>query len=84
MAEGKLVGKITHYFNNIGVAVIKLSAAIKDGDKIQIKGSSTDVTQLTSSMQIEHKVVKPAKKGQDIGMKVKDRVRPGDAVFIIQ
>tara|TARA_Y100000034_G_C6782231_1_gene349726 strand:+ start:69 stop:323 length:255 start_codon:yes stop_codon:yes gene_type:complete len=84
MAEGKLVGKITHYFNNIGVAVIKLSAAIKDGDKIQIKGSSTDVTQVTSSMQIEHKVVKSAKKGQDIGMKVKDRVRPGDAVFIIQ
>jgi len=84
MAEGKLVGKITHYFNNIGVAVIKLSAVIKDGDKIRIRGSSTDVAQVASSIQIEHKVVKSAKKGQDVGLKVKDRVRPGDAVFIIQ
>ena len=83
MANEKLIGKITHYFTHIGVAVIKLSGAIKDGDKLRIKGASTNITQQASSMQIEHKIVKSAKKGQDIGMKVKDRVRPGDAVFLV-
>jgi len=83
MVKEKLVGKITHYFTNIGVAVIKLSGALKDGDKIHIKGASTDFTQMASSMQIEHKTVKAAKKGQDIGLKIKDRARPGDAVFLV-
>jgi len=82
MAE-KLIGKITHYFNNIGVAVIKLSKPIKDGDQIHVKGASTDIIQLASSMQIEHKQIKVAKAGQDIGLKVKDTVRPGDAVFLV-
>ena len=83
MVKEKLVGKITHYFSNIGVAVIKLSGALKEGDTIHVKGASTDFTQLASSMQIEYKKVNSAKKGADIGLKVKDRARPGDAVFLV-
>jgi len=80
-AEKKEIGEITHYFTKIGVAVIKLSDKIKAGDKISIEGATTDVQQKVDSMQVQHKDVKEAKKGDSVGMKVKDRVREGDKVF---
>jgi len=83
MVKEKLVGKVTHYFGGLGVAVIKLSGALKDGDKMRIKGASTDFTQLASSMEINRKKISDAKKGEDIGLKVKERVRPGDAVYLV-
>ena len=81
MSDKKLVGKVRHYFSNINVAVIDLSSTLKVGDEISIEGSSTNVTQKVDSMQIEHKSVEEAKKGQSIGLKVADRVREGDVVF---
>ncbi|MCX6818154.1 MAG: translation elongation factor-like protein [Candidatus Aenigmarchaeota archaeon] len=81
MSDKKLVGKVRHYFSNINVAVIDLTANLKVGDEISIEGSSTNVTQKVDSMQIEHKSVEEAKKGQSIGLKVADRVREGDVVF---
>jgi len=83
MVKEKLVGKITHYFGGIGVAVIKISGTLKDGDKMRVKGASTDFAQLASSMEINRKRISEAKKGDDIGLKVKDRVRPGDAVYLV-
>ena len=80
-AEKKLVGKITHYFNKIGVAIVDLESTLKVGDEISIEGVSTNVKQKIDSMQIEHKNVKEAKKGESIGLKVADRVREGDLVF---
>ncbi len=82
MAEKKLVGKITHYFSKIGVAVIELSGNLTAGDKISIEGPTTNVQQTVDSMQIEHKPIQSAKKGQAIGMKVVDKVREGDEVFL--
>ncbi len=79
--EKKLVGKITHYFTNIGVAVIELEDTLKTGDEISIEGATTNFTQKIESMQIEHKNVDEAKKGDSIGLKVVDRVREGDQVF---
>ncbi len=81
MAEEKQIGKITHFFGGISVAVMELSDKIKVGDEIHIKGAMTDFTQKVDSMQIEHKEVKEAKKGQSIGLKVADKVREGDAVY---
>lgn len=78
---GKKIGTISHFFSHINVAVIELSGTIKVGDGIQIQGATTDFTQKVDSMQIEHKNVQEAKKGQSIGLKVKDRVREGDEVF---
>ena len=82
--EGKKVGSITHYFNKIGVAVIELTDTLKEGDKIKIKGSTTDFDQMVKSMQIEHENIEEAKAGQAIGMKVKDDVRAGDEVFVVE
>ena len=81
MAKKKRVGKITHYFTQIGVAVIELSSELKVGDKISIEGATTNIKQAVDSMQIEHKAVQKAGKGKSIGMKVADRVREGDDVF---
>lgn len=78
------VGKVTHYFTKIGVAVIELKAPLAIGDQILIKGSTTNLEQVVESMQIEHKDVQMAEAGQSIGLKVKDRVRENDTVYKIQ
>lgn len=80
--EGKLIGKITHYFGNIGVAVIELSGGLKVGDKIRIVGGiDTDFEQVIESMEIEHEKIKVAKKGDSIGLKVDQKVREGYEVY---
>jgi putative protease len=81
-SEGKLVGKITHYFSNIEVAVINLSAPLKKGDKIRVVGGQeTDFEQEVESMQIDHKEVKSAKKGDSAGMKMDEKVHEGYKVY---
>ena len=77
------VGKVTHYFNKIGVAAVVLSKPLKIGDKIKIKGKTTNFEQVVESMQIEHKPIEIARKGDVIGLKVKDRVREKDFVYKI-
>jgi len=79
--EGKLIGKVTHYFSKIGVAVIELSDTLKVGDTIRIVGGITDFTQTIDSMEIEHKKVEEAKKGDSIGLKVSQKVREGYKVY---
>ena len=81
MVEAKPIGKVSSYFSHIGVAAIELKDKLKVGDKIRIKGSTTDLTQTVSSMQIEHDSVKEAKKGDSVGIKVNDKVRPNDLVY---
>jgi putative protease len=80
MAE-KLVGKITHYFAHPEVGIVELSGSLKTGDRIHVKGSTTDFEQAVASMQIEHQNVQEAKKGDTIGLKVEEKVRQGDAVY---
>ena len=78
---GKEVGKVDHYYTNIGVGVVKLSGTLKAGDKIRIKGATTDFKQSVESMQIEKDKIEEGKKGQVIGLKVKDHVRANDVVY---
>lgn len=75
------VGKITHFYKKIGVAVIELSEPLQVGDTIHISGHSTDFTQKVESMQIEHQNISRAEKGQSIGMKVNGEVREKDTVY---
>ena len=79
--EGQLIGKVTHYFGNIGVAVIELSDTLKVGDNIRIVGGEADFTQTVESMEIEHQKVKEAKAGDSIGLKVEKKVREGYKVY---
>jgi len=83
LGEEKLVevGRITHFFSKISVAVIELKAALSVGDTIAIKGPTTDFEQHVDSMQIEHENVQKAEPGQSIGLKVMQRVRETDVVY---
>ena len=83
MAEKKLIGKITHYFSRIGVAVVELSDEVKVGDKMSIEGSTTAFDQVIDSMEIDNVKVGTATAGQSIGLKVKEKVRPHDTVYKI-
>ena len=75
------IGKITHYYGHISVAIIQLSDLLKVGDNIHIKGHTSDFTQEISSMQIEHKDVAEAKAGDFVGIKVAQKTHPNDKVF---
>ncbi|HLC57419.1 MAG TPA: hypothetical protein VJH95_02510 [Candidatus Nanoarchaeia archaeon] len=75
------IGKIAHYYTNIGVAVIELSKALKVGETIRVKGHTTDFQQKISSMQVEHKNINEAKAKQSVGLKVLEPVRQNDLVF---
>lgn len=82
--EGKLIGKVSHYFSKIEVAVIELSGPLSVGETIRIVGGeATDFTQTVDSMEIEHEKIKKAKKGDAIGIKVKEKVREGYKVYKI-
>jgi putative protease len=75
------VGRVLHFFGRINVVVIEVTDAISVGDKIAIKGPTTDIEQTIDSMEIEHVKVKQATAGQSVGMKVKDHVRENDTVY---
>ena len=84
MAEEKEIGEVSSYFSHVEVAAIKLSGTLKVVDKIHIKGHTTDFELKVSSIQIDRKEVKEAKKGSHIGIKVSDKVRPNDTVFLVK
>lgn len=77
------VGKVTHFFARINVAVVELKTLISVGDRIVIKGPTTNLEQTIESMEIEHEKVTRAEAGQSIGLKVNDRVRENDTVYKI-
>lgn len=79
--EGVLIGKITHYFGNIGVAVVELFDELRIGEKIRIVGGETDFTQTVESMEVEHQKVDVAKAGESVGLKVEQKVREGYKVY---
>ena len=81
MEELREVGRVSHFFGRINVAIIEVTDIISVGDQILIKGPTTDIEQTIDSMEIEHEKVKQAEAGQSIGMKVNARVRENDIVY---
>src|SRR2546422_9939305 len=80
--ERKKVGEVFHFYGKIGVAAIRLTDdGIAIGDTVQIQGPSTNLEQTVDTLQIEHAVVSRAEPGQEVGMKVRDRVREKDFVY---
>jgi putative protease len=75
------VGNITHFFSKISVAVVELVAPLSVGDRILVKGPTTDFEQAVESMQIEHKNIQKAEAGQSIGMKMAEHVKERDVVY---
>ncbi len=79
--KNKPIGKITHFYAHIKVAIIKFNTNVKIGTELYITGATTDFREEIKSMQYDHKPVAVAKKGKLIGIKLKKRVREGDLVY---
>jgi putative protease len=75
------IGKVTDFFAKPVVAGVELSGTLKTGDKVHIKGSTTDMELVIESMQIDRVDISEGKPGDLVGIKVPDRVRRGDRVY---
>ena len=80
----QVVGVVTHYFPHVEAAVVKLKRPLAVGDSVVIKGSTTNFEQRIESMQIDHVSIQKAKKGDEIGLHVNDRVREHDLLVLPQ
>lgn len=79
--KNKPIGKVTHFYAQIKVAIIKFNTNVKSGTELYVKGATTDFKEVVKSMQYDHKPVMTAPKGKLIGIKLKKRVREGDLVY---
>lgn len=83
MADKK-VGTITHFFDKLSVGIVKLDEPLTKGSKIRIEGGTTNFEQTVNEMQLDREDIEEGKKGQEIGMKVDEKVREGDSVFLVE
>lgn len=82
LGEWKEVGEVTHYFPHPEAAVVKLSGSLKKGDVIRIVGGvDTDFEQKVTSMEVDHEKIEKAGKGDEVGLKVKEKVREGYKIY---
>ncbi len=84
MPAEKEIGTVVGYYGHVSAIAVQLLAPLKIGDKIHVKGATTDFTQKIDSMQIEHKKVLAAKKGDSIGIKIKGKARKNDKVYKVE
>lgn len=79
----KKIGTVTHYYGNIGVAIIELSGKLSVGDTIKFESGGNEFEQKVESMQVEHKEISSAKKGDVVGLKVDEKVSEGAEVSLM-
>ena len=80
-AQSKLVGRVTHYYDKIRVAVVKFSVPVKKGDTVRFEGGGKSFSQTLGSIEKDHKKVVRVKKRQEVGVKVAKQVREGYRVY---
>ena len=80
----KKIGKVTHYYGNINVAIVELLGKLSVGDKVKFSHGDKEIEQTVNSMQMEHKDVNSAKKGDVVGVKVDEKVADGSEVFLVE
>jgi len=78
------IGEVTHYYNKIGVAIVKFFKTVPVGTRVRFHGATTDFEQTISSIQFDHKEISEAKKNQEVGIKVDSKVREGDKVYEVK
>jgi translation initiation factor IF-2 len=81
MEKDTRIGVVTHFYNKIQVAVVRLTDRLALGDQIHFRGENTDFRQEVASMQIEHASVTEALAGMEVALKVEGRVRQGDGLY---
>lgn len=83
MGEPRVIGKVIHYWTRLEVAGVELVGTLRMDDWIQFRGSTTDFQQRVTSMEIDRRFVPDAHAGDRVGLRVADRVRVGDTVFLL-
>lgn len=83
MADKK-VGTITHFFDKLSVGIIKLDEPLEKGSKIRIQGNTTNFEQIVNEMQFDRQEIDRGQKGQEVGIKVDEKVREDDKVFLVE
>jgi len=81
--EEKPIGKVIHYYDKIGVAVIKLEKGVKVGDKLNLVRDDSSFEQIIGSMQLEHKTISEGKAGQEVAVKVDQAAKEGTLVYSV-
>lgn len=84
MTEQRAIGQVIHYWTRLGVAGVELSDTLEMDDWVHFRGATTDFQQRVTSMQINQRFINQAHAGQQVGILVADRVRPGDTVFLLE
>jgi len=77
----KEIGKVTHWYDKVGVAVLDLSSALKIGDKVKVKKGEEEFEETLSSMQVDHKNVSSAKKGDEVAVKFSQKAKEGAVIY---
>mgnify|MGYP001586031628 FL=1 len=80
MPKSSPIGKVVHWYDRLGVAVIKLNKALKVGDQIKVKRGDNEFTDTVTSMQLDHKPVNSGKKGDEVAVKVSQPAKEGAEV----
>ena len=80
----KEIGKITHWYDKISVAVIKLTNALKKGDRIKIKKGAEEIEELVNSLQIDRTDVEKGKKGDEVAVKLSKKAKEGSIVYKVE
>jgi len=75
------IGKVTHYYGHLSVAAVSLMAPLAVGDRIHIRGHTTDIEQAVDSMEVDHQAVASAGPGDDVALRVAGHVRDHDLIF---
>lgn len=79
--EDEAIGTVTHYFTHLSVAAVQLDEPLRVGDRIHIKGHTTDLVQSVDSMQVDHTDIEQAGPGDDLAIRVDDHVREHDKIY---
>ena len=78
----KPVGEVTHYYSKLGVAIVRFDQDVPVGKNATFQGATTDFSQDLNSMELDHKTLQTAPRGKEVGLKVKDKEREGDKVYL--
>ncbi|MDO8729554.1 MAG: hypothetical protein Q7K26_06800 [bacterium] len=84
MLKEKPIGKVVHFYDKLGVVVVKLNKALKVGSQIKVKRGDEEFTDTVTSMQLDHESVKAGKKGQEVAVKVSRQVKEGAEIYAIK
>ncbi|MEK7461897.1 MAG: hypothetical protein AAB586_02405 [Patescibacteria group bacterium] len=81
MLKEKPIGKVVHYYDKLGVAVVKLNKALKVGSQIKVRRGEQEFTDSVASMQLNHESVKAGKKGEEVAIKISQQIKEGAEIY---